>query len=74
VEAQEVKRMLADAIDQLSAQERKVITLYYFEQLTVKEIAAVLSVSESRVSQVHTKALLRLQSKLGKYRSLLFEK
>lgn len=71
-EKQEVKRILIDAIDKLTEKEKKVITLYYFEDLTLKEISSVLCVSESRVSQIHAKAVMRLQSKLGKYKSILF--
>ncbi|MDR3239642.1 MAG: FliA/WhiG family RNA polymerase sigma factor [Clostridiales bacterium] len=73
-EEQEMKEILARAIDKLNDQEKKVITLYYYEQLTVKEISAVMGVSESRVSQIHTKAIMRLQTRLGKHKSLLFEK
>ena len=71
-EKQEVKEMLVDAIDKLSEKEKKVITLYYFEDLTLKEISSIMGVSESRISQIHSKAVLRLKSKLGRYKSLLF--
>jgi RNA polymerase sigma factor for flagellar operon FliA len=71
IEIVEARRMLANAIDTLPDREKKVITLYYFEELTLKEISAVLGVSESRVSQIHTKAVLSLQSRLSKYKSLL---
>ena len=64
IEMMETKQALADAIDQLSDKEKKVITLYYFDELTLKEISAVLGVSESRVSQIHTKAILSLKAKL----------
>ncbi len=59
VDRQETKRILAEAIDKLTEKEQKVIALYYFEELTLKEISNVLEVSESRVSQLHTKALKR---------------
>ncbi|MDR1539937.1 MAG: FliA/WhiG family RNA polymerase sigma factor [Clostridiales bacterium] len=72
IEEREVKKMLTDAIDQLGEKEKKVVMLYYFEELTLKEISAVLGVSESRVSQIHSKAVMLLQSKLGKYKHLLF--
>jgi RNA polymerase sigma factor for flagellar operon FliA len=72
IEAAEVKRMLADAIDALPEREKKVVTLYYFEELTLKEISAVLGVSESRISQIHTKAVMLLQARLGRYKSLMF--
>ena len=64
--------MLAKAISNLSDKEKMVITLYYFEDLTLKEISSILKVSESRVSQIHTKAISRLQVKLGKHKTLLF--
>ena len=64
IEKIETKQALADAIDQLPEKEKKVIMLYYFEELTLKEISAILGVSESRVSQIHTKAVLLLKSKM----------
>lgn len=60
------KRLLAKAIDDLPERERTVIALYYYENLTQKEIAAVLEVTESRVCQIHTKAILRLSGKLSR--------
>lgn len=60
------KRLLAKAIDELPERERTVIALYYYENLTQKEIAAVLEVTESRVCQIHTKAILRLSGKLSR--------
>ena len=51
--------------------ERKVIELYYYEDLTLKEISLVLEVSESRVSQLHTKALLKMRKKMGSYMEIL---
>jgi len=62
----EVKGILGTAIDTLPKKERLVISLYYFDELTMKEIGKVLGVNESRVSQLHTKAMLRLRSKLRK--------
>jgi len=62
----EVKGILASAIELLPKKERLVISLYYFDELTMKEIGKVLGVNESRVSQLHTKAMLRLRSKLRK--------
>ncbi|MDR0310605.1 MAG: FliA/WhiG family RNA polymerase sigma factor [Acidobacteriota bacterium] len=62
----EVKGILASAIEMLPKKERLVISLYYFDELTMKEIGKVLGVNESRVSQLHTKAMLRLRSKLRK--------
>jgi RNA polymerase sigma factor for flagellar operon FliA len=71
-ERQERKNMLADAINNLSEKERLVITFYYVEDLTLKEISSIMKVSESRISQIHKKAIMRLQGKLGRYKSLLF--
>jgi RNA polymerase sigma factor for flagellar operon FliA len=71
-EKSERQNMLADAINKLSDKEKLVVTLYYFEDLTLKEISSIMKVSESRVSQIHSKAVLRLQGKLGKYKSILF--
>ncbi|MDE7431293.1 MAG: FliA/WhiG family RNA polymerase sigma factor [Lachnospiraceae bacterium] len=61
----ELKQQLADALTTLTEKERKVILLYYYEELTLKEISIVLEVSESRVSQLHTKALQKMRAKLG---------
>jgi RNA polymerase sigma factor for flagellar operon FliA len=61
----ELKERIADAIRRLPEREQLVIALYYYENLTLREIGEVLSVTESRVSQLHTKAVLRLRSRLG---------
>ncbi|HZL25069.1 MAG TPA: FliA/WhiG family RNA polymerase sigma factor [Acidobacteriaceae bacterium] len=61
----EIKQLLADAIDELPEKERLVLTLYYFEELTMKEIGITLGVVESRVSQIHSSAVVRLRSALG---------
>jgi RNA polymerase sigma factor FliA len=61
----EVKEMIADAISRLPEREKLVITLYYYEELTLREIGEVLGVTESRVSQLHTKAILRLKARLA---------
>jgi RNA polymerase sigma factor FliA len=61
----EVRETLADAIARLPEREKLVITLYYYEELTLREIGEVLGVTESRVSQLHTKAVLRLRSRLS---------
>ena len=71
VEKEELSRMLAEALDMLTEKERKVILLYYYEDLTLKEISNVLEVSESRVSQLHTKALQKMRVKLGDYMGIL---
>lgn len=64
VEQREMHRLLAEAIDRLPDRERLVIALYYYEGLTFREIGRVLSVSESRVYQLHTQAVLRLRNHL----------
>jgi RNA polymerase sigma factor for flagellar operon FliA len=61
----EMKQLLADAIDELPEKERLVLTLYYFEELTMKEIGITLGVVESRVSQIHSSAVVRLRAALG---------
>lgn len=63
-ETEEIKGILSNAIERLPERERVVITLYYYEGLTLKEIGRVLGVTESRVSQLHTKAVLRMRAKL----------
>src|SRR4051794_2144379 len=60
----ELKDRLADAISALPEREKLVIALYYYENLTLREIGEVLGVTESRISQLHTKAVLRLKSRL----------
>lgn len=65
----ELRQRLADAIDELPEKERLVLTLYYHEELTMKEIGATLGVVESRVSQIHTAAVLKLRSKLADLQS-----
>ena len=60
----EIQGILATAIDTLPKKERLVVSLYYFDEMTMKEIGKVLGVNESRVSQLHTKAMLRLRTKL----------
>ena len=62
-QASELKDRLADAIESLPDRERLVIALYYYENLTLREIGEVLGVTESRVSQLHTKAVLALRSR-----------
>ena len=61
LEKQELKVYLTQAISHLSEQERLVVALYYYEELTLKEIGEVMQISESRVSQIHTKAVLKLR-------------
>jgi RNA polymerase sigma factor for flagellar operon FliA len=64
VQNDESRRIIMEAIGDLPDKEKKVVVLYYYEGLTLKEIGAVLDVTESRVSQLHTKAILRLRSRL----------
>ena len=67
----ELKPMLKDAMQLLTEKEQKVILLYYYEDLTLKEISRVLEVSESRISQLHTKALQKMKKKMGPYMNIL---
>ncbi|MEK6536820.1 MAG: FliA/WhiG family RNA polymerase sigma factor, partial [Actinomycetota bacterium] len=64
VDINEVKERLAQAISNLPEREKIVIALYYYEGLTLREIGDVLGVTESRISQLHTKAILRLKGRL----------
>ncbi len=61
----ETRQLLADAINRMSEREKIVLTLYYYENLTLAEIGKVLGVTESRVCQIHTKAVLQLRSRLA---------
>ncbi|HLF68498.1 MAG TPA: RNA polymerase sigma factor WhiG [Gaiellaceae bacterium] len=65
LEQGEVREALAEAISDLPEREKLVVTLYYYEELTLREIGEVLGVTESRVSQLHTKAILRLKAHLS---------
>jgi RNA polymerase sigma factor for flagellar operon FliA len=60
-----VREALGEAISRLPEREKLVVTLYYYEELTLREIGEVLGVTESRVSQLHTKAILRLKARLS---------
>ena len=60
----ELKEIIAKAIDALPEKERLMVSPYYYEELTMKEIGAVLDITESRVSQIHSKAVYRLRTKL----------
>lgn len=71
VDNDEVKKMLMNALELLTEKEKKVVLLYYYEDLTLKEVAKVLEVSESRISQLHSKALEKMKKNLGKYFELL---
>lgn len=71
LERDELKKMLAQALEILTEKERKVIVLYYYEDLTLKEISNILEVSESRISQLHTRALQKMRGRLGDYIGIL---
>ncbi|MCR5606290.1 MAG: FliA/WhiG family RNA polymerase sigma factor [Treponema sp.] len=71
IEKEELKKMLAESLELLTDKEKKVILFYYYEELTLKEISEVLEVSESRISQLHTKALQKMRNKLGDYLGLI---
>jgi len=72
LEITEIRDILTESIDKLPEKERMVVTLYYFEELTLKEISAIMKVSESRISQLHTKAILRMRGKLERQKYILF--
>ena len=74
IEKEELKKVLTDALDELTEKEKKVILLYYYEDLTLKEISSVLEVSESRISQLHTRALQKMKVKMGNYMGILTDK
>ena len=61
IEKSELRAFLVVAISNLTEQEKLVIALYYYEELTLKEIGEVMQISESRVSQIHTKSILKLR-------------
>jgi RNA polymerase sigma factor for flagellar operon FliA len=68
IEREESRYALLDLVNGLTEQERLVVALYYYEEMTLKEIGETLNISESRVSQIHTKAILRLKGRLGRPR------
>ncbi len=70
VEKAELKKLLMEVLETLTEKEKKVILLYYYEEMTLKEISQVLEVSESRVSQLHSKALVKMKQRLGGNMSL----
>ena len=73
VEEAELKDVLKDSLNLLTEKERKVIELYYYEEMSLKEISKILEVSESRVSQLHTKGLLKMRQKMGSYMNILVQ-
>ncbi len=72
IEVTEIKDILAESIGKLPEKEKMVVSLYYYEELTLKEISAIMKVSESRISQLHTKAILRMRAKLERQKYILF--
>jgi RNA polymerase sigma factor for flagellar operon FliA len=66
LETKELVRNLADALDRLPEKERLVVTLFYYEEFTQKEIAGILELSEGRISQLHSQALIKLRAKMPK--------
>ena len=68
LQSQEVRNILKFAVERLPTKERFVVQLYYFDELTMKEIGTLLNITESRVSQLHTKSMLRLRGKLKERR------
>ena len=71
VEKSELAEMLKSALTLLTETERRVIELYYYEELTMKEISHILEVTESRVSQLHTRGLQKMKTKMGDYMDFL---
>ena len=71
IEKTELAQKISEAMSELTEKENRVVTLYYYEEMTLKEISNVLEVSESRVSQLHTKALVKLKKYLGDYMDIL---
>lgn len=73
VSQDELKQKLVESLENLTEKERLVIQMYYYEELTLKEISRVLDVSESRVSQLHTKALTKMRKTMGPYMEIMIE-
>lgn len=67
LEKQEFKKVLMEAIGKLSGNEKQVITLYYYEELMLKDIARLMGVTPARVSQIHSRALLKIRTELERY-------
>lgn len=72
IEKEEIRRVIKQAITELPEKEKKVLVLYYYENLTLREIGQILEVTESRISQLHTKAIIRLRAKLTSRRKGIF--
>jgi RNA polymerase sigma factor for flagellar operon FliA len=67
LDTEELRDVLAESIERLPEKEKSVVAMYYYNEMTMKEIGKVLSLTESRVSQIHTKAVMRLRGKLRKF-------
>jgi RNA polymerase sigma factor for flagellar operon FliA len=63
----EIKKIISDAISKLTEKEQRIISLYYYDELTLKEIATILNLTESRISQIHSKVIIKLRAKLRSY-------
>lgn len=72
MEKSEMKRMIAETLETLTENEKKVVLLYYYEEMTLKEISSIMEVSESRVSQLHTKSLKKMKGQLGDIAGYIF--
>ncbi|WP_202708762.1 FliA/WhiG family RNA polymerase sigma factor [Sporosalibacterium faouarense] len=66
ISKEEIKKILKETIDSLPEKEKMIISMYYFDELTYKEIGEVLDLSESRISQIHSKAILKMKGSLNK--------
>ncbi|WP_457640234.1 sigma-70 family RNA polymerase sigma factor [Persephonella sp.] len=67
VEEEELKEIISDIISKLKERERLVITLYYYEELSMKEIGEIMGLTESRISQIHTKTMMKIKNMISKY-------
>lgn len=74
IEKKELTKVLEETLEQLTEKERKVILLYYYEEMTLKEISRVLEVSESRISQLHTRALQKMKQRMGPYMGIFMDR
>ncbi|SFP91603.1 RNA polymerase sigma factor for flagellar operon FliA [Lachnospiraceae bacterium XBB1006] len=72
IEKEGLKEALAQSLEVLTEKEKQVILFYYYEEMTLKEISLVLEVSESRISQLHTKALQKMKKTMGDYMDVLY--
>ncbi len=71
IEKQELLQVLGEALKLLTEKEQQIIMMYYYQEMTLKEIANVLEVSESRISQLHTRAIGKMRTKMGSYMGIL---